>query len=145
LPAPVFDYNDVWNNDVNYTGVTPGPHSKSVDPAFINSKAADYHLRYDSPVIDMGTNTGAPAHDFEGEIRPLDGNRDNIAITDMGADEFRAKPRLTVAKQAGANSAQTGLPLTYTLFVTNTGNVMLATTIRDILPKKVSPTPPPEP
>ena len=42
----------------------------------------DFHLRDDSPVIDAGTCTGAPATDFEGDTRPTG------VGCDMGADEF---------------------------------------------------------
>lgn len=42
----------------------------------------------DSPCIDAGNNTVAPAQDIEGRARPADGDRDGTAITDMGAFEF---------------------------------------------------------
>ena len=43
---------------------------------------ADLHLRADSPAIDTGTCTGAPATDFDGDTRPTG------AGCDIGADEF---------------------------------------------------------
>ncbi|MDD5094810.1 MAG: right-handed parallel beta-helix repeat-containing protein [Dehalococcoidia bacterium] len=52
------------------------------DPLFYNPAAGDFHLTKFSPCVDTGTNTGAPATDFEGEARPYNGT------TDMGADEW---------------------------------------------------------
>jgi hypothetical protein len=44
--------------------------------------SGDLHLRTGSPAIDAGTCTGAPAVDFEGDLRPAG------AGCDMGVDEF---------------------------------------------------------
>jgi uncharacterized repeat protein (TIGR01451 family) len=49
-------------------------------------------------------------------------------------------PRLTVTKQASPSPVQDGEQLTYTLCVTNTGDVDLHATITDILPDHVTPT-----
>ena len=46
-----------------------------------------YHLKPDSPCIDMGRAEDAPATDFDGDARPLQGG-DTLAV-DIGADEFR--------------------------------------------------------
>jgi parallel beta-helix repeat protein len=48
---------------------------------FVNPGAADYHLRANSPAVNEGTATHAPAVDFEGDARPANG------AYDIGADE----------------------------------------------------------
>ena len=58
------------------------------DPKFVDAANGDYHLALGSPAVDAGTNTSAPAADFEGDSRPADGDGDGVAIADMGADEL---------------------------------------------------------
>jgi hypothetical protein len=50
---------------------------------FVNPGAGDYHLRPNSPAINEGTATHAPAVDYEGHPRPAN------ASYDIGADEAR--------------------------------------------------------
>jgi uncharacterized repeat protein (TIGR01451 family) len=53
--------------------------------------------------------------------------------------EVQVEPALKLTKWADPNLVQAGKPLTYTLCVTNTGNVDLHATITDVLPVHVTP------
>ena len=48
----------------------------------------DFHLWWNSALVDAGTNVVAPSEDFEGDSRPMDGNGDGFAVVDIGADEY---------------------------------------------------------
>ena len=91
LPAQ-FAYNDIWNaSGPESEDLCPGlvgmNSNISVDPLLVDAAADEYHLRPDSPVIDAGREAGAPATDFDGDIRPADGNADGTAAVDIGFDE----------------------------------------------------------
>ena len=57
------------------------------DPRFANFAAHDLRLATNSPCIDGGTNRAQSAQDIDLAIRPLDGDADGAAITDVGAYE----------------------------------------------------------
>ncbi|NWG29758.1 MAG: hypothetical protein HXY48_14685, partial [Ignavibacteriaceae bacterium] len=54
----VFQYNNVWNNEVNYSGFTPDTTNLSVGPMVVNDDTTqgklDFHLQKYSPLIDAG-------------------------------------------------------------------------------------------
>jgi hypothetical protein len=93
----------MWNNalDIQWDGPTdnvsiehsniasgwPGEGNISEDPQFVDPGGGDYHLGPGSPCIDSGTDAGAPDHDLDGTPRPIDGDGDSTATTDMGAYE----------------------------------------------------------
>jgi hypothetical protein len=55
---PVVQYNNSWNNTVNYGGFTPDSTNLSVDPMIVNGDSTqvelDFHLQMYSPLIDTG-------------------------------------------------------------------------------------------
>lgn len=75
------DYNDVWNNDLNYSNVATGTHDMNVNPLFVGSgdMFKYYHLQATSPVSRKGFLNVAPPMDFEDDPR--------VVCTSMGADQ----------------------------------------------------------
>ncbi|NIM59041.1 MAG: DUF1565 domain-containing protein [Candidatus Aminicenantes bacterium] len=110
---PKISYNDVWNNmGADYDAQTgsicePGIGDISADPMFVDAANGDYHLQYNSPCIDAGTNVPEfPDYDFEGDLRILDGDNDGTALVDMGADEYVIiYCRLTIETSTGGSTA----------------------------------------
>ncbi len=54
----IVQYNNLWNNEVNYLGFTGDTTNLSVDPMVVNDDTSkgelDYHLQMFSPLIDRG-------------------------------------------------------------------------------------------
>jgi hypothetical protein len=87
---PVWENNLVFSNNIDYQGTadkTGTSGNISADPLFVDAPSGDYHLQAGSPAIDAGSALDAPIVDFDGTLRPLDGNGDGTAIVDMGAFE----------------------------------------------------------
>lgn len=62
-----YTYTDFWNNGFT----TPsGTGNISVNPLFVDAANGNYQLKTGSPCINAGANTGAPAFDFNGTVRP---------------------------------------------------------------------------
>lgn len=84
---PVLRNNCVFGNTkYDYKGIGPGTNDISVDPLFMGS--GDFRLRVDSPCIDRGSDSIPLDHDIFGNYRPVDGNLDGVAMTDIGAHEY---------------------------------------------------------
>jgi uncharacterized repeat protein (TIGR01451 family) len=129
---------DTWANTTDWGGagtIITGAVNIWGDPAFVDPDQGDYHIAAVSAARDVGVNAGV-TEDFEGESRPSDG------FYEIGADEYYPHPALNVTKKAVPDPVQAGAHLTYTLCVTNTGNVILTATITDTLPKHVTTTQP---
>ncbi|MDY0020278.1 MAG: DUF11 domain-containing protein, partial [Anaerolineae bacterium] len=129
--AGTANYNDIWGNTAPETVGTMGAQNLYVDPVFLSmgDLVEQYHLSQASPVIDAGTNsgTGLPTEDYDGENRPLVGG------WDMGFDEVA--PLLTVSKSADHEPVVPGDVLTYTILVSNIGQVKASgVTLSDPLP-----------
>jgi len=125
----------LWNgNDTNWGGGGTINHSNDYtgDPAFVDPDAGDYHIGLTSAAIDKGIDAGVE-DDIDGDARP------HGSGYDLGADEVRIVA-LAVTKQSDLNPVLVGAQLTYTIRVTNTGNVTLTATITDLLPNHVTPT-----
>jgi hypothetical protein len=64
----VVQYNDSWNNQINYSGFTPDSTNLLVDPMVVNEDSADFHLQMFSLLIDAG----------DPDILDVDGTRSDI-------------------------------------------------------------------
>ncbi|KAA0139974.1 hypothetical protein FYZ48_08595 [Gimesia chilikensis] len=61
-------------------------------------------LLFGSAAIDAGRNNGAPLVDQRGEPRPVDGDNDSVAITDIGAVELKDPPAAPLFGSGGDSS-----------------------------------------
>lgn len=77
-------------DDLNAQGFAS--ENLDVDPAFADPASGDYHLTADSPLIDRAqaaTEVLLQPMDLDGVTRPVDGDLDGEARSDIGAFEYR--------------------------------------------------------
>jgi hypothetical protein len=79
------------------------------DPSFV-SAGSDFHLSAGSPAIDTGSNTLAPAEDFFGAPRPIDGDGVAGAVADIGATEYNPAPTSTLTNTPTSSPTSTETP-----------------------------------
>jgi uncharacterized repeat protein (TIGR01451 family) len=115
-----------WDYEAASTFIT-GTHNWWEEPGFLDPDARDYHTSLASSAVDRGVDADT-ATDLDGEPRPQGKGYD------LGADETG----LYAVKRAHQNPVQTGMRLTYTLYVTNTSDVAFSATITDTLPAHVT-------
>jgi hypothetical protein len=95
----------------NVEGGYTGTGNISDDPMFNNPSNADFTFEANSPLVDAGTNTGAPSTDFDGNSRPFDGDRDATPVVDIGAYEYiNTVPVITTSAVTSVDEDQ---PYTY--------------------------------
>lgn len=90
--SPRWHSNLVFGNTTNYEFIddqTGRFGNVSADPRFVDLASRDLHLQATSPAVDAGGESDAPAVDFDGARRPVDGpDADRFADHDMGAYEL---------------------------------------------------------
>jgi hypothetical protein len=53
-PLPTLQYNNIWDNTINYSNINPDSTNISFDPMFVNEDSMDLHHQMFSPLIDAG-------------------------------------------------------------------------------------------
>ena len=110
--TPVISYSLIQNHNPSGTGNLNGiPNAATsnypsfttpLDPATAPSTSGDFHITNCSPLLNLGTNTGAPTTDLFGNSRPF------ATTVDLGVHELQAAaaavPTITCpANQTGTN------------------------------------------
>ena len=75
--------NDFFSNTIDQRGFTLDATNLAVDPLL----DSNYHLTGGSSLMDAGGRANAPAHDIDGEPRPMQGTSELFRF-DIGADEY---------------------------------------------------------
>jgi parallel beta-helix repeat protein len=97
MPTQIHDYDSpASTSTVSFSDVQGGWSGMLVidsDPFFVDAAGGDLRLLSStSPCVDMGANgaPGLPATDLAGNPRIVDGDRNGLAMVDMGAYEYQS-------------------------------------------------------
>ncbi|MCX6732335.1 MAG: Ig-like domain-containing protein [Candidatus Roizmanbacteria bacterium] len=85
------NYNLVWNNTTNYSGVSAGANDVSSDPFFLNASGNDFRIPATSPAKNAGVTLSEVVADILGVSRPQG------SAFDIGAYEYYDIPVTVVA------------------------------------------------
>jgi len=96
---------------VTYSDVEGGYSGEgniNLDPQFVWLENANYRVQYGSPVINVGTATGAPTDDIDGTVRPQGGSYDmgayEVVVLEVGAGKTYTsiQPAIDASPGSGA-------------------------------------------
>jgi uncharacterized repeat protein (TIGR01451 family) len=131
-----------WANDTDWSGdgtINTGTNNIRDDPDFTCLRRrlecaggpveGDYHLGPNSAALDAGVDAGV--------VNDIDGDPRSDGQPDLGADEPLAA--LTINKYADPVRPKAGGDLTYSILITNTGDVDLNANVVDTLPMHIVP------
>jgi len=123
----------LWYSNGSNVGSVVSSNDVYSDPVFLDPDGMNYHIGPGSGAFNRGVDVGVD-EDIDGDVRPLGHGYD------LGADEMRVS--LSVAKAVYPDPVEAGAQLTYTIYVTNTGDLDLRATVTDSLslPGDVGPT-----
>src|SRR5215211_8800657 len=107
--AVTVSYSDYDPSGNSTTGANASINDANVsdvgDAGFVDAFGGDFHLRPDSPLVDMGDPATAQGLDLDGNPLVADGNRDGAARRDLGAFEL---PGPAVDQPAAGGGPQNG-------------------------------------
>jgi len=132
------EYDDCWANlPANYSGITPGTGSLSLDPQFAGGTPFNYHLRNSSPCINAG-NPDPAYNDPDGSRNDM-GCYANLPLAAFSlllpADQRDSSVETLTpvfSWQAATNSDTTD-PITYTMYIATDSQFVYAIERADIV------------
>ena len=128
--APVIDYNDVWNSDINYQNTSAGANDISLDPRYGNGGSGNYNfdLTSGSPAVDaIPLTAGDPvADDFYNHPRPVNAGYDMGAFEYAGVANRSPEEPTAVSPASGGQVIGASVTLSAGAFVDPDGDAQAA-------------------